>query len=115
MKHKKRSGRRDYEIGSGNVYADLALADPHALLIKAKLVTKIAEIIAARALTQTQAAYLLEIPQPKLSTLLKGRFRGFSERKLMDLLTSLGHDVEIVVRSGVRTRRRGSLSVSFPG
>jgi predicted XRE-type DNA-binding protein len=110
-KQKKRARKRDHEKGSGNVYADLARADPEAMLVKAKLVTRIAELLAARELTQTEGATLLGIPQPKLSNLLGGRFRGFSERKLMDFLTRLGSDVEIVVRSGGRAGRRGSVSV----
>ena len=35
------------------------------MLIKAQLVSKIAEIIKCKGLTQTQAAALLEMPQPK--------------------------------------------------
>jgi predicted XRE-type DNA-binding protein len=108
---KKRARKRGHEKGTGNVYADLARADPEAMLVKAKLVTRIAELLAARELTQTEGATLLGIPQPKLSNLLGGRFRGFSERKLMDFLTRLGSDVEIVVRSGGRAGRRGSVSV----
>ncbi len=110
-KQKKRARKHDFEKGSGNVYADLARSDPEAMLVKAKLVTKIAEILTSRELTQTEGATLLGIPQPKLSNLLGGRFRGFSERKLMDFLTRLGSDVEIVVRSGGRVGRRGSVSV----
>lgn len=111
VKSGKRATKRDYEQGSGNVYADLARADPEAMLVKAKLVTRIAELLTARDLTQTEGALLLEIAQPKLSNLLNGRFRGFSERKLMDFLTRLGSDVEIVVRTGSRAGHRGSVSV----
>ena len=111
VKRSKRSTKGDFEQSSGNVYADLARADPESMLIKATLVTRIAELLAARELTQTEGAQLLGIPQPKLSNLLGGRFRGFSERKLMDFLTRLGSDVEIVVRSGTRVGRRGSVSV----
>ncbi len=103
----------EYEIGSGNVYTDLAVADPESMLVKAQLVTKIAELLLDRDLTQTEAAALLGIAQPKLSNLLKGRFRGFSERTLIDFLTRLGSDVEIVVRAGARKRGRGSVSVTF--
>jgi predicted XRE-type DNA-binding protein len=56
---------------------------------------------------------LLGIPQPKLSKLLRGQFRGVSERKLMDCLTRLGNDVEIVVRAAANRRRQGAVSVLF--
>ena len=80
----------DVEMGSGNVYADLRYDDADEMLIKAQLVVKIAEIIKRNGITQTQAAALLEMPQPKLSNLLSGWVRGVSERRLMDCLTKLG-------------------------
>jgi predicted XRE-type DNA-binding protein len=101
----------EVEIGTDNAYADLGYGDADEMLIKAQLVTKIAEIIKRKGLTQTQAAELLGMPQPKLSNLLRGRFRGVSERRLMDCLTKLGRDVQIVVKAAPRSRRSGRLSV----
>jgi predicted XRE-type DNA-binding protein len=101
----------EVEVGTGNVYADLGYGDADEMLIKAQLVTQIAEIIKRKGLTQTQAAELLGMPQPKLSNLLRGRFRGVSERRLMDCLTKLGRDVEIVVKAAPRSRGSGRLSV----
>ena len=75
-------------MGTGNVYADLSYGDADEMLIKAQLVAKIAEIIKRKGITQ--AAALLHMPQPKLSNLLSGRFRGVSEHRLMDCLTKLG-------------------------
>jgi len=103
----------DVEMGTDNVYADLGYVDADEMLIKAQLVAKIAEIIKRKGITQTQAAALLEMPQPKLSYLLSGRFRGFSERRLMDCLTKLGRDVQIVVKAAPRSRRDGRLSIVF--
>jgi predicted XRE-type DNA-binding protein len=103
----------EVEKGSGNVYADLGYADAAEMLIKAQLVAKIAEIIKRKGLTQTQAAELLGMPQPKLSNLLRGRFRGFSERRLMDCLTKLGRDVQIVVKATPGSRKNGRLSIVF--
>lgn len=103
----------EVEMGTGNVYADLGYGDADEMVIKAQLVTKIAEIIKRKGLTQTQAAQLLGMPQPKLSNLLHGRFRGFSERRLMDCLTKLGRDVQIVVKAAPRSRGNGRLSIVF--
>jgi predicted XRE-type DNA-binding protein len=108
-----RKGKVEYERGSLNVYADLGFRAPEVMLVKAKLVTKIAELIAERDLTQSKAAVVLGIPQPKLSKMLRGQFRGFSERKLMDCLTRLGQDVDIVVRTTSRAKGQGAVSVSF--
>ena len=108
----KRKGRRvPHEVGSRNVYADLGLPDADEMLIKAQLVANIASIIEENGYTQTKAAAILGLTQPKLSRLLRGQFRGFSERKLMDCLTRLGRDVQIVIRNAVGRRAQGSLSV----
>jgi predicted XRE-type DNA-binding protein len=99
--------------GSGNVYRDLGFPDAEEMLVKAQLVTKIREIIRSKGLTQMEAAKILGLPQPKLSGILRGQFRGVSERKLIDCLTRLGRDVEIVVKESVRRRAGGKLTVVF--
>ena len=93
----------ELESGSGNVFADLGLADADEHLIKAGLVVKIDRIIRQRHLTQAAAAQLIGIDQPKVSAMLAGQFRGYSVERLMRFLVALGHDVEIVVKP----RRRG--------
>lgn len=96
--------------GSGNVYADLGYPDSEDMMLKAQLVTKIADIIRQRGLTQESAAKLLGLTQPKISKLLKGQFRGISERRLLRCLTQLGRDVEIFVKPTTSTRE-GRLTV----
>jgi len=97
--------------GTGNVYADLGYPDADEMLVKAQLVCRISEIVRQRGLTQVEAAKLLGLTQPKVSAMLRGQFRGFSERKLMDCLTSLGRDVEIVIRDAPRSRAEGKITV----
>jgi len=98
--------------GGRNVYADLSYPDPEDMMVKAQLVTKIGDIVRERGLTQVKAAELLGLTQPKISKLLRGQFRGVSERRLLRCLTSLGRDVDIVVKPAPR-RRAGRLSVLF--
>jgi predicted XRE-type DNA-binding protein len=111
----KRKGTERIEIheGSRNVYRDLGFPDAEEMLVKAQLVSKISEIIRGKDLTQVEAAKILGLPQPKLSGILRGRFRGVSERKLIDCLTRLGRDVEIVVKDSPRRRAGGKLTVVF--
>ena len=111
MKRTKHDATMKMERGSTNVYADLGFADADRMLVKAELTAAIASIIAKRGLSQAPAAELLGLTQPKLSNLLRGRFRGFSERRLMDCLTRLGRDVQIVVKDKPRSRASGRLSV----
>ena len=95
---------------SGNVFADLGLAEPDELLVKARLAFELASVITARKLTQRAAAELMGIDQPKVSHLLHGRLDGFSTDRLLTWLNALGRDVEIIVRTPVR-RRRGRVRV----
>jgi predicted XRE-type DNA-binding protein len=100
------------EASSGNVYADLGYEDSESMLVKAQLAAKIAEIIQRRALTQARAAEILGLTQPKVSALLKGRFRGISEHRLLESLTRLGRDVHIVIKPTPRNRSNGRLTLS---
>ena len=92
------------EPSTGNVFADLGLADAGEHLVKAGLVVRIDRTIRQRKLTQAAAAQLMGIDQPKISAMLAGRFRGYSVERLMRFLVALGHDVEIVVKP----RRHGT-------
>lgn len=104
------------EESSGNVYVDLEMANAQEMLVKARLASKIGEIIKRQNLTQQQAAELLAMPQPKVSKLLRGQFRGISEAKMLECLARLGRDIDIVVKPA---RRRavagmaGRVSVVF--
>jgi predicted XRE-type DNA-binding protein len=83
--------------GSGNVFADLGLADADDLLAKANLALHIRRTIEARKLTQAQAAGLLGLDQPKVSSIINGRLDGFSTDRLMRFLNDLGCDVRITI------------------
>ncbi len=86
------------QSSNGNIFADMGLQNPEELLIKAELVRQISKIIAARKITQTKAAQILGIDQPKVSALLSGKLSGFSTERLLRFLNLLGNDVEICVK-----------------
>lgn len=88
----------DVHQSSGNVFADLGLADAEKLKIKTGLVIEIRKAIREIGLTQQEAAKRMGITQPKVSDMMRGDFSNLSERKLMDCLTRLGYDIEIKVR-----------------
>jgi predicted XRE-type DNA-binding protein len=90
--------RVESETGSGNVFADLGLADAEKLKIKSGLVIEITRAIRKRGLTQVEASQRMGIAQPKVSAMLRGDFANLSERKLMDCLNRLGYDIEIKVK-----------------
>jgi predicted XRE-type DNA-binding protein len=113
MKKQRVVRRVPVELGSRNVYADLGYPESESMLVKAQLAAKIAEIVKRRALTQTRTAEILGLTQPKVSAILKGRFRGISEHRLMECLTRLGRDVHIVIKPTPRSRSNGRLTLSI--
>jgi len=96
---------------SGNVFADMGVANAEEELAKAQLASHIRQAIKRRRMTQVQAAHLMRLDQPKVSALMNGRLEGFSGDRLMRLLTSLGQDVEIIVKAKPRGRERGHIRV----
>ena len=89
----------EIERGTTNVYRDLGYVDADEMLVKAKLASKIGEIIDERGWSQQHAGRILGIPQPKLSRMLRGQFRGISEAKMLECLARLGRDIQIVIGS----------------
>ncbi len=103
--------KRDVTPSTGNVFKDLGVALPEEALARAKLAAKIAGILETRQLSQTAAARLLGIDQPKVSALLRGKLAGFSTERLMRFLTALGTNIDIVVRERPRAKGPGHLVV----
>lgn len=86
---------RKVQLGSDNVFGDLGFKDAEEHLLKATLVTKIAQLIEKKGLTQAQTAERTALDQPKVSRLLRGQLSGFSADRLFAILNRLGHSVEV--------------------
>jgi predicted XRE-type DNA-binding protein len=97
---------------SGYVFADLGFPDAVEKHTKVRLAVGINQIILRRGMSQSRAAELLGINQPKISALSKYRLEGFSVERLMRFLTSLNQDVEIIIRNRPRARRPGRVFVT---
>ena len=89
--------KKHYVVSSGNIYADLGVANPQEARAKANLAHRIVDIIAGRKLTQVQAGKVLGVDQPKVSALTRGRLTDFSIERLLRFLLLLGQDVHIAV------------------
>jgi predicted XRE-type DNA-binding protein len=97
-------------VSSGNVFADLGLANPEEELLKAKLVREIRGIIKRRKLTQAKAADTLGLKQPDVSALVTGRVGKFSIERLVRCLDRLDYKVDLVVRH--KPRRAASRAIA---
>ena len=84
---------------SGNVFRDLGFPADEAehLRIRSLLMIEVRKLIEARGLTQKQAAALFGVTQPRVSDLVRGKIDLFSIDTLVDMLSSAGARVEIVV------------------
>jgi len=99
------------EKSSGNVFADLGLPNAEELGTKLRLCVVINSILERRKLTQTKAAKVLGVSQPKVSALLGYKLEGFSVERLMHFVTALEHDVVIEIRPKVKGKREAQVMV----
>jgi len=104
--------RPKVEKGSGNIFADLGLPDAEDMLLKSHIVIELRRLIAQRKLTQTAAAKVVGVSQADLSKILRGHFRGYSEAKLMRMLTAFGQDIEITTRPHRKSGEAGRIIFS---
>lgn len=99
------------EVGSGDVFVDLGLADAGERNLRVELAMRVNDLIGARQLTQARVAALFGIPQPHVSELKNYKLSRFSSERLMRFITLLDRDVEIVIRPKAKGHRSGMLSV----
>lgn len=97
--------------GTGNVFSDLGFPDAVERQAKLRLAYALNQVLEARKLSQADAAKMLRVTQPKISALRHYKLAGFSVERLMNLLTTVDQDVEIVVRQKPRSRKAARISV----
>ena len=97
--------------GTGNVFADLGFADAAERHAKLRLAYALNQLLDGRKLSQAEAAKVLGVTQPKVSALSNYKLAGFSVERLMNLLTALDQDVEIVIRRKPRSRKTARITV----
>jgi predicted XRE-type DNA-binding protein len=87
----------EFEEGSGNVFADLGLANADELFARSKLGFHVYKILKEQKLKQREIASLLGIKQPEVSHLMNGHFNRFTTDKLLDFLKRLDRKVTIQI------------------
>ncbi|WP_420994915.1 helix-turn-helix domain-containing protein [Cupriavidus sp. 30B13] len=93
--------------GTDNVLADLGFDDAEDLSAKAALAFKFNALLDKRGLSQTEAAAITGMTQPKVSQVRRYKLQNISLERLMQALVSLDQHVEIVVRPARRAQARG--------
>jgi predicted XRE-type DNA-binding protein len=108
---KRRAESTTITRGSTNVFEDLGYPDAVERQAKLRLAYALNRVVEQRGLTQAAAATLLGLSQPKVSALRNYKLAGFSVERLMNLLTALDQDIEIVIRRKARSRKGGRITV----
>jgi predicted XRE-type DNA-binding protein len=98
--------------GSGNIFADLGLANPAEAIAKARLADVICRFLDEQGLNQKEAARRLGVDQPKISALRHGRLRGFSMERLIHFLNRLRHSVTIRIEPATKPAAEVGLYVA---
>ena len=82
---------------SGNVFTDLGYSSDDAAILqmRADLMVAVRKFIKTKKLTQTRAAEILGLSQPRVSDLIKGRWEKFSLEMLITLATRAGMHVRL--------------------
>jgi predicted XRE-type DNA-binding protein len=86
------------DMGSGNVFADLALPDADERQLRVQLAARLNDLLQAEGLTQAAAAKRMGIAQPHVSELKHYKLGRFSSERLLHYITLLNRDVEIFIR-----------------
>lgn len=77
---------------SGNVYADIRVANPEEMLRKARIVAQISQVINCSAGRISSVAGILGLSETELKELLRGHFQDYREIDLMEYLEKLHQD-----------------------
>jgi len=80
---------------SGNVFADLGFNEEEAtnLKLRSQLMIEVDKALAEKNITQVAAAKALDISQPRVSDLIRGKVDKFTINMLVNILTKLGYKV----------------------
>ena len=91
----------------GNVFKYLGFPPEEAepLKIRSYLMAHLRKLIAARGLTQAEAAALFGVTQPRVSDLVRGKIDLFSIDTLIDMLTHAGVKIKITLATPAPKRK----------
>ena len=89
-----------YTRGSGNIFIDLGFdkAEAENLKLRSDLMIRIVQFYRNSGMTQAKAAKTLELTQPRLNALLKGKIGLFSLDALVNIASRAGLNVRLVVK-----------------
>lgn len=87
--------------GSGDVFADLGFspAESRNLRLRSQMMTALRKFIEREGLTQADAAKRLQVSQPRISDLTRGKISRFSLDTLVNMLADAGLEVDLRIKA----------------
>ena len=100
----KTSNGTTFTKSSGNVFADLGFssAESRNLAMRSQMMTALRKFIEKEGWTQADAAKRLNVSQPRISDLTRGKISRFSLDTLVNMLTDAGLAVELRIKTTPR-------------
>jgi predicted XRE-type DNA-binding protein len=88
--------------GSENVFVDCGFPPTEAenLRIRAKLMMALTGYIQERKITQSRAARIMGVSQPRISDLVRGKIGLFTVDTLVNMVTAAGLKIDVDVTAG---------------
>ncbi len=109
----KGEGENKVVYGSGDVFADLGIELTAEEAIKVEIARHISRVISDQGMTQTDAAKRIGVDQAKVSAVTRGRLEGFSVQRLINMLVTLGWDVNIDFQPSPEQKGRVTVGGQF--
>jgi predicted XRE-type DNA-binding protein len=83
-----------------NIFRDLGFDDAEAenLKLRSTLMQRVEKFVRQSNMTQSEAASVLDVTQPRLNQLLKGKIQLFSLDALVNMLANAGMRVTLTVK-----------------
>ena len=87
-------------VSPENIFRDLGFGDAEAenLKLRSTLMQRVEKFVKQSNMTQSEAAIVLGVTQPRLNQLLKGKIQLFSLDALVNMLANAGMRVTLTVR-----------------
>jgi len=88
--------------GSDNVFVDCGFppAEAENLRIRAKMMIALTGYIQERKITQSRAARIMGVSQPRISDLVRGKIGLFTIDTLVNMVTAAGLKVDVDITAG---------------
>jgi predicted XRE-type DNA-binding protein len=94
--------------GSENVFVDCGFppAEAENLRIRAKMMAALTRYIEQKKITQTRAAKVMGVSQPRISDLMRGKIGLFTIDTLVNMVTAAGLKVDVDITAAPRAKNK---------